>query len=271
MDSKMQSFCADVWEYYAHNARDLPWRQPDGYGFLDPYHVLVSEIMLQQTQANRVESRYAMFLQEFPNVQTLANAPLGDVVRAWQGLGYNRRAKYLWQTARIISAEHNAKVPTMLDQLVQLPGIGKNTAAAICCYAFNICEPFIETNIRTVYIHHFFGDANEVSDAELWPIIQHTWDKEHPRDWGWALMDYGNFLKSKVGNVSRRSKHYSVQSKFEGSRRQLRGQIIAELTKKPLTRANLAKLLTDERLDDVLDSLRKEGFIISNGDTYQLV
>lgn len=271
MNDDQKAFCADVWAYYAHNARVLPWRQLDRDGSLDPYHVLVSEIMLQQTQVTRVEIKYAAFLDQFPSVQSLATAPLSEVVRMWQGLGYNRRAKFLWQAAQTIHTDHSNTVPDSVDELVKLPGIGKNTAAALCCYAFNMPVPFIETNIRTVYIYHFFPDATEISDTELWPIIQSTWDTENPREWGWALMDYGSYLKAKVGNVSRRSAHHTKQSVFEGSRRQLRGWVLRQLSLKQYSRAELRNMNQDERLPSVLESLENEGFIVRQDDIYRLV
>lgn len=271
MNDEQKAFCEHVWAYYAHNARVLPWRQLDHKGTLDSYHVLVSEIMLQQTQVSRVQSKYVAFLEKFPSIESLAAAPLGDVVRMWQGLGYNRRAKLLWQSTQMICAEYSGVIPQAVNELVRLPGIGKNTAAALCCYAFNMPEPFIETNIRTVYIHHFFPDVAQVSDAEIWPIIQDTWDTEHPREWGWALMDYGSHLKATIGNAGQRSVHHIKQSVFEGSRRQLRGWVLRQLSKNQCSGAELYEMKKDDRLTNVLESLEKEGFITLQDGSYRLV
>jgi A/G-specific adenine glycosylase len=167
-----QEFLEALWEHYARVGRGaLPWRQPEGDGSFDPYKVMVSELMLQQTQVNRVIPKYTEFLQRFPTVQALSAAELGDVLRAWQGLGYNRRAKFLWQAAQQI--DQLGQFPNTLQDLVKLSGIGVNTAGAILAYAFNQPAVFVETNIRTVYTHHFFEDRTDIahSFAELQAAI----------------------------------------------------------------------------------------------------
>jgi A/G-specific adenine glycosylase len=227
---------------------------------------MVSEIMLQQTQAARVIPKYQEFLTLFPTVQSLAAASLADVLKAWSGLGYNRRAKFLWQAAGQIKNTF----PDTLDDLVALPGVGVNTAGAILAYSFNQPVVFIETNIRSVYIHHFFEDRRDVHDTEILPIVKVTLDKEHPREWYWALMDYGVYIKNTVGNTSRNSKHYTKQSTFAGSRRQIRGQIIKLLSERPVSDEEIRNIISDIRLDEVLNDLTKEQLIRLDGYLYSL-
>jgi A/G-specific adenine glycosylase len=227
---------------------------------------MVSEIMLQQTQAARVIPKYQEFLTLFPTVQSLAAASLADVLKAWSGLGYNRRAKFLWQAAGQIKNTF----PDTLDDLVALPGVGVNTAGAILAYSFNQPVVFIETNIRSVYIHHFFEDRMDVHDTEILPIVKVTLDKEHPREWYWALMDYGVYIKNTVGNTSRNSKHYTKQSTFAGSRRQIRGQIIKLLSERPVSDEEIRNIISDTRLDEVLNDLTKEQLIRLDGHLYRL-
>lgn len=264
-------FREKVWEYFDHAGRhDLPWRQPEPDGSFDPYKILVSEIMLQQTQAGRVIPKYNEFLRRFPDVSVLAAAQQGDVLRAWNGLGYNRRAKFLHRAATMIHDEFNGTVPRSVEQLARLPGVGRNTAGAIAAYAYNFPVVFIETNIRTVFIHEFFADAETVPDAELIPLVEGALDREHSREWYWALMDYGTHLKQAVGNLSRRSKHYVKQSAFEGSVRQLRGRVLRVLHDAELTSQELADRIDDERLEAVLESLATEGLIHRRDNRYRL-
>lgn len=222
--------------------------------------------MLQQTQVARVIPKYSAFLKQFPTVFVLAQSELGDVLRMWQGLGYNRRAKYLWQSARAITTDYNGIVPSNTDDLVRLPGIGINTAGAIVAYAYDKSVVFVETNIRTVYIHHFFNDQDRVSDTHIRALLEQTLPQgESIREWYWALMDYGTYIKQSVGNVSKYSSSYVKQSSFQGSNRQLRGAVLRALHDKPHTRAALEDL-GDERMPAVIDTLHAEGLIrIRNG------
>src|SRR5215471_3425360 len=175
MDKTYEQFCKLVFEYYQNHGRhDLPWRLPDSNGSFHPYKILVSEIMLQQTQVPRVLPKFKDFIGQFPTIQSLAQAPLKDVLVAWQGLGYNRRAKFLWQAAQAIIQDSEGTVPSTESDLVKLPGIGKNTAGAISAYAFNQPAIFIETNIRTVFIHHFFKDQVDVPDKALLGLVGAT-------------------------------------------------------------------------------------------------
>lgn len=271
MSQPYQDFQEVVWDYYRHNGRDMPWRQPEANGSFDPYKIMVSEIMLQQTQVSRVIPKYEAFIARFPNIQQLAQAPLAEVLGEWSGLGYNRRAKFLHQAAQYITNEEKSKFPETLNTLSNLPGVGEHTAGAIMVYAYNQPVAFLETNIRTVYIHHFFADHPDlVSDKQLLPLVTDTIDLENPREWFWALMDYGSYLKATVGNVSRQSKHYTKQSTFKGSKRQIRGQIIQLLVIAPKSEMALTKAIPDPRLSEILNDLQKEGLITKHAKQYRL-
>ncbi|HXR50286.1 MAG TPA: A/G-specific adenine glycosylase [Verrucomicrobiae bacterium] len=256
--------------YREHGRHDLPWRSPEPDGTFDPYKILVSEVMLQQTQVARVVPKYAAFLERFPDIASLAAASMGDVLRVWQGLGYNRRAKYLWQTAQQVTSECAGQLPDGAKALEHLPGIGRNTAGALLAYAFNKPALFIETNIRTVYIHHFFRDHIDVPDQAILGLLEQTLDRVNPREFYWALMDYGSYLKQTVGNLSRASRGYIKQSQFHGSRRQIRGQILRQLAAGPQTKLTLERQVADERLAPVLESLKREGLICKTGGRYRL-
>jgi A/G-specific adenine glycosylase len=270
-------FVKTVWNYYdAHGRHDLLWRQPAANGTFDPYKIMVSEIMLQQTQVARVTIKYQEFLQRFPTVSALTLAPLAQVLEAWSGLGYNRRAKFLWNAAQQIEHEYGGVFPKTTEELVNLPGVGKNTAGAIATYAFNRLEVFVETNIRTVFIHHFFAAQTDVSDAALVPYIQAALTyisadaSRGPREWYWALMDYGTYLKQTVGNLNRNSKAYAKQSKFEGSKRQIRGHVLRALGANAQSGAELAAQISDERLLSVLTDLTHESMIFEHDGRYHL-
>ncbi len=210
-----------IWNYYRAYGRVFPWRLT-----MDPYKILVSEIMLQQTQAPRVVEKYKQFLKKFPSLKSLAQAPLKKVLIAWLGLGYNRRAVNLQKAAQVIIKDHKGKFPKNRKDLEALPGVGPATAGDILAFAYNIAVPLIETNIRSVYIHCFFNDEKNISDADIMSLIEKTLDKKNPRDWYYALMDYGAMLKATRVNPSRRSKHYVKQSSFRGSNREIRSKIL---------------------------------------------
>ncbi len=262
-------FVETVWEFYRASGRhDLPWRKT-----ADPYKIVVSELMLQQTQVGRVLPKYKEFLKLFPTSRTLAAAPLGEVLKAWQGLGYNRRAKFLWVAAQEVQVEYKGKWPKTYEELKSLPGIGTYTAGAVMNFAYNKPIPLIETNVRTVYIHHFFKDGEKIDDKELLPIIERTLDGKNPREWNWALMDYGSHLKATVGNVNKKSKTYKKQSNFKESNRYVRGAIVRALANGPLTKIVLLKKLTEiekERVEHSLNTLHSEGLIKKMDRKYQL-
>lgn len=208
--------------------RDLPWRYID-----DPYAVLVSEVMLQQTQVARVEKHWTRFLSLFPTVDSLAAAGTADVLAQWQGLGYNRRALALKRAAETCSAERGGLLPDTAEELETLPGIGPATAAGVMAFAYNRPSVYIETNVRTVFLHELFPDRDKVSDRELAPLVASTCPEDDARAWYYALLDYGAHLKTLVANPSRRSAHYARQSAFEGSRRQKRAELVRVVLAEP--------------------------------------
>lgn len=268
-ESAIREFQNRIWHYYYRNRREMPWRLPVN-GIFDPYRILVSEIMLQQTQVARVIPKYEAFIKQFPDLQSLASAPLADVLITWSGLGYNRRAKYLHRSAQHIVADLNGEFPNSVASLGGLPGIGINTAGAIAAYAYNQPVVFVETNIRSVIIMYFFQDATDVTDKEITVVASAVLDHSNPREWYWALMDYGAHLKSTAGNHARRAKIYAKQSKFEGSVRQVRGKVLQVLRSGPLDLADIQKDITDDRLLSVLESLVIEELIQLDKNTYRL-
>ncbi len=271
MSLSSKAFQKLVYDYYdVYGRHDMPWRQPETDGTFNPYSILVSEIMLQQTQVSRVIPKYEAFLQKFPTVMDLASAELRDVLQVWSGLGYNRRAKFLHTIAQTITSEFNGRFPHTPAELVMLPGVGVNTAGAIMAYAYNEPVIFVETNIRTVYIHHFFSDEVPVADTAIRQRLEATIDRANPRGWYWALMDYGAHLKLSVGNLNQRSAIYAKQSKFAGSRRQIRGQVIRTLTKQDCSLKQLTNEIQDTRLKEVLYELLEEKLISKHGQTYHL-
>ena len=233
---------------------------------------MVSEIMLQQTQVERVEKKYREFVKMFPTLKSLALAPLADVLRTWQGLGYNRRAKMLHKAAQKVMEHHGGAVPRDFNTLTKLPGIGPSTAGGICAYAYNTPIVFIETNIRRIFIHHFFHTAKGVGDAEITPLVEMALDQNNPREWYSALMDYGTFLAETIPNPNRKSKHYSKQGAFKGSKREVRGAILRALAENPATQQSLLnKIKGDTRtILSLLDILEHEGLIIQTKTNYRL-
>jgi len=259
-----------VWAYYrAHGRHDLPWRKTR-----DPYKILVSEVMLQQTQVERVRAFYAEFTRRFPTAKALAAAPLADVLRAWQGLGYNRRAKLLREAARALSRVGKSDIPTR--ELETLPGVGPYTARAVAAFAFDQDVVCIETNIRTAVIHHFFphyGPRTSIDDSEIAEVLARVLPKGRAREWYWALMDYGAHLKRSGVRVNARSAHHAPQKRFAGSLRQARGAILRELARAPRSGARLLGLLGDDRrlqLREARAALMKEGLVVKRGRHYVL-
>lgn len=255
----IHTFQNTIWNYYQQNKRSFSWRED-----ITPYRVVVSEIMLQQTQTDRVAKKFDEFVTQFPTFECLATAPFAEVLKFWKGLGYNRRALNLQKIAQIIQYEYAGNLPNDPEILVTFPGIGKATAASITCFAYNRSLPFIETNIRTIFIYFFFRSSIDVHDKELMPIIEKMLDPDNPREWYYALMDYGVMLKKNVGNLCRLSKHYTKQSKFEGSDRQIRGMILQVLLDQPgIDTDKLFRCIDrdQEQIKSILDELIQEGFI----------
>lgn len=275
---QLEAFKERVWEQGRALYRDLPWRNTD-----DPYAILVSEVMLQQTQVNRVRGRWEEWLETFPTVTSLASAPLPPVLELWQGMGYNRRAVNLKRCAETIVASYGGLVPQNGDDLLALPGVGPATASGVRAFAFRLPGVYIETNVRTVFIHELFPGADKVSDRELIPLVTACCPDEGAppardvRAWYYALLDYGVHLKREHGNPSRRSTGYARQSTFEGSHRQKRAFALRRVLEDPCTTAEIAADLNeqeraarrselDERqVAEILEELRLEGFIEQEG------
>lgn len=257
-----------MWRFYAEEGRKFPWRETT-----KEYEILVSELMLQQTQTERVLKKYSPFLDVFPNYRSLAEASTTALLEMWSGLGYNRRALALREIAVRVSAM-GGRLPSDEETLLSFPMIGPATAGSLRAFVFNIPSVFIETNIRRVFIYHFFRDSEAVSDTEIVPLVASTLDSADPRNWYYALMDYGVFLKRRVPNPNKKSSHYRVQAPFEGSNRQLRGEILRLLLAgKGCTYKELLESTSAERLplETCLEGLEKDGFIVcENTGTYSL-
>jgi len=264
----IRSFHKNIYQYFSKHGRDLPWRNID-----NPYHILVSEIMLQQTQVERVIEKYGQFIKQFPDFYRLSRAPLWKILTVWQGLGYNRRAIALKQIACKVMEEYHGNLPSDPEVLKTFPGIGEATAGAVAAFAFNQPAIFLETNIRRVFIHHFFSHKATVRDTEILPLIEKTLDTSNPRKWYYALMDYGVMLKKEQQNPNRKSAHYQKQSPFEGSNRQIRGMILKILTReKSLSQGEMAKIMGKaiHNVHDSLIQLQKEGFIRKRGGKFTI-
>lgn len=262
----VENFQEVLWQKGRELYRDMPWRQDTR-----PYYVLVSELMLQQTQVDRVIPKFTAFIERFPDEAALAAASLGDVLALWSGLGYNRRAKFLHGAAQRIVHDFGGRFPETYEQLVTLPGVGPNTAGAILAYAFNQPIVFIETNVRTVYFNHFFEGDDVVSDAQLREIVGRTLDQEHPREFYQAVMDYGTWLKRQGGGRLTQSRHYKKQAPLKGSVREVRGEIVKRLTKGDCRLAELvADYETDERFEPALTGLIADGLVEQTGEYLHL-
>ncbi|WP_292410120.1 MULTISPECIES: A/G-specific adenine glycosylase [unclassified Methanoculleus] len=255
-----------ILSHYRAHGRDLPWRQTT-----DPYRILVSEIMLQQTQVERVAVKYPEFIEQFPNFESLARAPKSEVLRVWQGMGYNRRAIALQKAAERVVEENGGRLPADVEALAALPGIGKATASAIVAYAFNMPVVYIETNIRRIFIHFFFQGREGVRDDAILPLVEQALYRENPGEWYSALMDYGTILKKRTANPNRRSASYTRQSRFEGSDRQVRGRILAlVLDEGAVTEEQVILRVCENpgRVRKILGDLAREGFVAESEGTY---
>lgn len=319
--------------------RDLPWRRTH-----DPYEIWLSEVMLQQTQVARVETRWAEWLDRFPSVFALAEAGTAEVLAAWQGMGYNRRALALKAAAEEVVRTYDGVFPTGVKELTALPGIGPATAQGIRSFAFDLPGVYLETNVRTVLLHHLFPDVPSVPDKELVPLVRATCPdggacvlesgsgagdarggkggvgrvparggvsgeasgeardeardevnpfatpqdaQDTPRAWYYAMLDYGAYLKKTVPNPSRRAKAYTRQSRFEGSRRQKRAEIVRQLLDAQARGEgrDLASLVTSlnaleqaagrsaverDLVSSILEDLAREGFCREQGGVWRI-
>lgn len=276
---QIKKFQDMVWNYYHTSGRDgLPWRKS-----INTYRVWVSEIMLQQTQVDRVVGFFDKWMKMFPSVNVLAEASQIDILKQWKGLGYNSRALRMKQTAQLVVEKYKGKFPTDYTELQKLPGIGPYTAGAISAFVHNQPMVLVETNIRRVFIHHFFHDEINVADDKILELVKKTMDTENPREWYWALMDYGSFLgrtlniKGKKYNPNVQSKHYTKQSAFTGSDREIRGAILKILldNNNSVSKAVLAKKVQifsndKERIQKIMNQMLREGYFELTGSTIHL-
>lgn len=265
---KVAAFRKKVRGHYARYGRRFPWRLTR-----DPYAIVVSEVMLQQTQTTRVAQRFEGFIKVFPSFQALAQAPLREVLVHWQGLGYNRRAMFLQRLAQIVVRKHHGELPTTLEELRALPGIGPYTAGALLSFVYNKPAVFIETNIRAVFLEEFFPKKRKVRDAEIAAVVERTLDRRNPRQWYYALMDYGVACKKRRRGINVRSAHYLQQPKFRGSVREVRGKMVRLLTVKGRLseEALRSEVACDEpRFMAALMGLRSDGIIIQKCGWFQI-
>jgi A/G-specific adenine glycosylase len=258
--------------------RELPWRHVD-----DPFVVLTSEIMLQQTQVTRVLRHWERWITTFPTPDALAAASIGDVLELWQGMGYHRRALAFRQAAELCSENYGGTVPHEYERLLDLPGVGPATAAGVCVFAYQQPQVYLETNVRTVFLHHFFETRDRVPDREIIPLVDETCDRNDPRSWYYALLDYGNHLKSILPNPSRRSLHHTRQSTFEGSARQKRAELLRLVLAHPGSNADeltaglnalehsAGRAMTESgEVASILTTLAREGFLTPQGTTWHI-
>ncbi len=255
-----------VLSHFAQSGRSFPWRETR-----DPWLILVSEFMLQQTQTERVVPYFLRWSKLWPDTASLASAPLDEVIREWSGLGYNRRARFLQACAKISVEQYSGLFPEDPEELDALPGVGPYTARAVATFAFGHSEIFLETNIRAAILHFFFPDQQKVADSDLLPYIEASLDHSDPRRWYWALMDYGSALKRITVNPTRRSAVYTRQSRFEGSVRQARGAALRSLASQgPAVLAVLSKRtgLEPDRLFPALSALAADGLVCETTGLY---
>lgn len=255
--------------FYSEHGRPFSWRETS-----DPYQVLVSEVMLQQTQTGRVVPKYEAFLSKWPDFSSLAEASTEELLSVWKGLGYNRRALNLRKSARMTQT-WDWTIPNDKALIESLPGVGKATSSAIRSFCFGEKSVYLETNIRRVLLTSFYPEVEEVKDKDLELLLYElSLINEDMKSWYYALMDYGVLLKTIFPNANRRSAHYTKQKKFENSNRQIRGQLIHLLTdtgsKELSVIYDLLSHFEDERILNSLEQLTKEGFVQEKEGVYGL-
>lgn len=264
MTKKQKEHCRELLDWYKDNGRDLPWRRTNV-----PYRILISEVMLQQTQVSRVVEKYKAFLKQFPNTKQLAEASTSDVIKAWKGLGYNRRALFLQRTAQAIRKDFAGKFPKTLAELKTLPGVGDYTARAVLSFAFEQPTPVLDTNHRKFYQKTFFGDTirtdkellKKAEEVVAW--ISSAYGTDAVYDWNQALMDWVS-ANSKIYILPKKKKNKAVP--FKKTDRYVRGRIIDILREhERVSLLSLRKrfdMLTDERFQHILTGLKKDKLIV---------
>jgi len=258
------AFRRRILNHYRRHGRDLPFRRTR-----DPYKITLAEIMLQQTQVERVVPKYESWIARWPTWQALAEASTRELLAAWSGLGYNRRALFLGKMADVIVEQFDGRLPEEPAALKRLPGIGHYTANAIAIFAFNQPLITIDTNIRRVFLLEF-DLPDETSRAEIEKLAWRALPKQRSREWHNALMDYSRLA---LRTPERKVKPLTRQGRLEGSRRQIRGEIIRRLTRQQ--RVSLAVIARDldRSIDDVrsaAESLAAEGMVIASARTVRL-
>jgi A/G-specific adenine glycosylase len=260
---KIQQFQKKVFSFYRKKKRELPWRKTT-----DPYKILLSEFMLQQTQVNRVVLYYEQWTAKWPTIYALSAASLPEVLQMWMGLGYNTRAVNLHRAARKIVANYHGDVMTAVKQYKDLPGIGRYTSHAVQIFSANADLVTVDTNIRRIFIREF-NLSEQVSDKEIWKLAEACLPRGKSRDWHNALMDYGalSLTAQKTG-----IKPKTQQSRFEGSDRQIRAQILRYLLTKDMSISELKKNLGIEqmRLFPILEKMISEKIIVKEHKIYRL-
>ena len=272
-DEELAAFRETVWNAGREHWRDLPWR-----GIDDDYAVLVSEVMLQQTQVKRVLRYWPRFMQLFPTIDALAAAETSLVLEMWQGLGYNRRALMLKRCAEQCAETHGGRLPHGYAELLDLPGIGPATAAGVVAFAHDEPCVYLETNVRSVFIHHFFSENEKVTDKQMIPLLEQCCPTKNVRGWYYALLDYGAHLKAVLPNPTRKSTTYTRQSAFEGSRRQKRAALVRLVLGAPgigyeqlhagldaLEVENGRPAVPEREFADIVEELVAEGFFSFDG------
>lgn len=262
-EEKIRRFQKKVFSFYKKNRRDLPWRHTT-----DPYKILLSEFMLQQTQVNRVAVYYGKWIDKWPTIDMLASASLVEVLEMWMGLGYNTRAVNLHRTARKIVADFNSDVLTAMKHIEQLPGIGQYTSQAVQIFSANDDLVTVDTNIRRILIAEFHLPVT-IPDKDLWEIAWLCLPKGKSREWHNALMDYGAlYLTTQKTGIRPKT----TQSRFEGSDRQIRAKILRSLLKQGLTIEDLEKEIKIEqtRLLPILEKMSAERTIGKKNNIYRI-
>jgi A/G-specific adenine glycosylase len=267
--SSLSLFRSSILDFYAHHGRQFAWRETS-----DPYRILLSEVMLQQTQTSRVEPKYELFLSLWPDFSSLAKAPLDELLFHWKGLGYNRRALNLRKSAAL-TEQWGWTIPPDEMAIASLPGVGKATTAALLAFSYQKRSLYLETNIRRVLLTCFFSEEEQVKDKELEKLLALlVADIEDVKSWYYALMDYGVLLKALLPNANTRSAHYTKQSVFENSNRQIRGQLIHLLAdtgaKDSQQIVSILSRFEQERILSCLADLQKEGFVQEKEGVYRI-
>jgi|SRR5579875_2009150 len=262
-DLDPETFQRQMLNWYDTHRRDLPWR-----GETDPYRVLVSEVMLQQTGVPRVLQKYPQFLAAFPTPDALARATTADVLRSWEGLGYNRRALNLKRAAEAIVRDYGGQVPSSVPELERLPGVGRYTARAVACFAFNAQVPVVDTNVRRV-LAGFAG--RELSERETEELAERLLPPGRAADWNQALMDYGSMVyKARPRRKSR------PEGPFVTSNRYWRGRIVDVLRgHHGLTLDALIDILPQQHRDEgrvrsLVRALHEEGLVAYDAERDQV-